>query len=163
MTCINDYLTAFRQLIDGSRLDGEQTLYQERKRDTRDIFGISHQLRILNLANGRLRPQYMILHIHGFRIFGVPVDEWLRVPHKGWAEGFLDTQVLRSGVYFNAEPLHKIWQDHLSHWVNASYYLYPKLMFQHGWNKKNNRYHSSRLADIVRPLIKNDTTTKLYK
>ena len=62
--------------------------------------------------------------------FGVPVDEWLRDPLKGWAEGLLDTQVLQAGGYFNAEPIRKIWQNHLSRRVNASYNLWPILMFQ---------------------------------
>jgi hypothetical protein len=62
---------AINQLANGDRLESELALDRERLCDIREITALCNQLRILDLANGRLRPQYTILHTQGYRVFGV--------------------------------------------------------------------------------------------
>ncbi len=71
MTQVRDYARAIGQLVDGSRLDGEIALDRERQRDVRDLVDLTKPLRILDLANGRLRPQFIILQAHGYSVFGI--------------------------------------------------------------------------------------------
>jgi asparagine synthase (glutamine-hydrolysing) len=64
--------------------------------------------------------------------FGVPLEEWLRGPLREWAEASLDASRLRSGGYFEPEPIRAAWDAHLSGRSNFHYPLWDVLMFQ-GW------------------------------
>ena len=63
---LKDYLVALRQLAYGDRLRGERKMDAERQNDLGSLIDFSRSLRILDLANGRLRPQYMLLQAQGF-------------------------------------------------------------------------------------------------
>ena len=59
--------------------------------------------------------------------FGIPLGEWLRGPLRDWAEDLLSESHLdASGI--RAEPVRRLWQDHLSGVANGQYLLWPVLM-----------------------------------
>ncbi len=66
-----DYTTGILQLLNGQRLIGEQKLAEHCHQDLTGIISVTPSTRILDLANGRLRPQYIILRAQGYRVFGV--------------------------------------------------------------------------------------------
>jgi asparagine synthase (glutamine-hydrolysing) len=62
--------------------------------------------------------------------FGVPIDSWLRGPLKEWAAALLDpTRLAREG-YLHAEPVTRLWQEHLSGRRNHQHALWNVIMFQ---------------------------------
>lgn len=68
--------------------------------------------------------------------FGIPLDSWLRGPLRNWAEALLDERRLRQEGYFHAEPIRKMWAEHLSGKQNWQYHLWSVLMFQ-AWLEEN--------------------------
>jgi asparagine synthase (glutamine-hydrolysing) len=62
--------------------------------------------------------------------FGVPIGEWLRGPLRDWAEDLLSPRRLAADGFFRAEPIRKVWADHLKGDVNMQYLLWSVLMFQ---------------------------------
>jgi len=68
---INDYFTAIKKLIQGERTRGERKLADERLADIRNYLDVNNSLRILDLANGYLRPQYLLLQADGHKVFGI--------------------------------------------------------------------------------------------
>jgi asparagine synthase (glutamine-hydrolysing) len=62
--------------------------------------------------------------------FGIPLAIWLRGPLRDWAGSLLDERRLRQEGYFNAAPILKAWQEHLSGRMNWEYHLWSVLMFQ---------------------------------
>ncbi len=62
--------------------------------------------------------------------FGVPIDIWLRGPLRDWAEELLDETRLRNEGFFEAAPIRKLWDEHLSGVHNWQYHLWTVLMFQ---------------------------------
>ncbi|SEO64306.1 asparagine synthase (glutamine-hydrolyzing) [Paenibacillus sp. OV219] len=68
--------------------------------------------------------------------FGVPIDHWLRGPLKDWAESLLSQDLLEQQGFFQAEPIRKKWNEHLSGRRNWQYALWPILMFQ-SWLESN--------------------------
>lgn len=62
--------------------------------------------------------------------FGIPLDSWLRGPLRQWAEELLDASRLKQEGFFYAEPIRKLWTEHLSGRHNWSYQLWSVLMFQ---------------------------------
>ena len=62
--------------------------------------------------------------------FGVPVDEWLRGPLRGWAEALLDESRLRREGLFDPAPIRKRWQEHASGLRDWTDSLWTILMFQ---------------------------------
>ncbi|MFM9912806.1 MAG: asparagine synthase (glutamine-hydrolyzing) [Methylophilaceae bacterium] len=62
--------------------------------------------------------------------FGIPLDNWLRGPLRGWAETLLDESRLLKEGFFDPLPIRLKWQEHLSGQRNWQYQLWNVLMFQ---------------------------------
>jgi asparagine synthase (glutamine-hydrolysing) len=62
--------------------------------------------------------------------FGVPIDFWLRVPLRDWAEGLLNEARLREEGYLNPAAVRNCWGEHLSGRRNWTTHLWNVLMFQ---------------------------------
>jgi asparagine synthase (glutamine-hydrolysing) len=62
--------------------------------------------------------------------FGVPINKWLRTELRAWASDLLDEQLLRQQGYFYAEPIVRMWDEHVSGTADRSSELWPVLMFQ---------------------------------
>lgn len=65
------YARFFGDLVSGARIAHERALAQWRARDLAPFFDPRQSWRILDLANGRLRPQYALLGAAGQRVVGV--------------------------------------------------------------------------------------------
>ncbi len=59
------------QLATGSRLKSEHAIAVQREQDIAPHFPANPRLRVLDLANGRLHPQYAILQSSGHCVFGI--------------------------------------------------------------------------------------------
>jgi asparagine synthase (glutamine-hydrolysing) len=62
--------------------------------------------------------------------FGVPINKWLRAELREWASELLDGQLLQQQGYFHAEPIVRMWNEHVSGTSDRSTELWPILMFQ---------------------------------
>jgi len=62
--------------------------------------------------------------------FGIPIDVWLRGPMKDWAYELIKPSRLKMEGYFNPDPIHQKWNEHLSGKRNWAYHLWDILMFQ---------------------------------
>jgi ubiquinone/menaquinone biosynthesis C-methylase UbiE len=67
----SDYFISFRQLISGKRVRDERALAVERARDLLPDIDLNRPQRVLDLANGRLRPQYELLRAVGHHVVGI--------------------------------------------------------------------------------------------
>lgn len=67
----NDYLRYTWQMLNGFRARGEQAMADHRERDIAPYLNIQKPLTILDLANGRLRPQYTLLKAAGHHVYGI--------------------------------------------------------------------------------------------
>lgn len=65
------------QLLDGFRLASEQSIAADRERDLAPYLDLHARLRVLDLANGRLRPQYSLLQAQGYHAFGIDLANQL--------------------------------------------------------------------------------------
>jgi SAM-dependent methyltransferase len=66
-----DYLHYGWQLLNGFRARGEQLIATERNRDIADYIDSETSLRVLDVANGSLRPQYTLLQAVGHFTCGI--------------------------------------------------------------------------------------------
>ncbi len=66
-----DYAVSLRQLLTGRRTRDERRLAAERDRDLAGHLARDAALTVLDLANGRLRPQYLLLRAAGHRVVGI--------------------------------------------------------------------------------------------
>jgi len=62
--------------------------------------------------------------------FGVPLGDWLRGPLRDWADELLSEDRLKSEGFFHAEPIRKMWNEHLSGKRNWMARLWTILTFQ---------------------------------
>lgn len=62
--------------------------------------------------------------------FGVPLDSWLRGPLKAWAGDLLASARLKHEGFLHAEPIAKMWNEHLSGRRNHHHALWTVLMFE---------------------------------
>jgi asparagine synthase (glutamine-hydrolysing) len=62
--------------------------------------------------------------------FGIPVGEWIKGPLRPWAEELLDQGQLRQQGFFDADVVHRRWQQHLRGERDATPALWAVLMFQ---------------------------------
>lgn len=84
---IIDYFTFLQSLLTGERLRAEFSLVQRREDDVSSICSPNEPLHILDLANGRLRPQYFILQNQGHKVIGVdlanhPASDAFSLPYR---------------------------------------------------------------------------------
>ncbi len=68
--------------------------------------------------------------------FGVPVGEWIKGPLRPWAEDLLDSRRLREQGFFDAEKVHRRWNEHLRGERDSTPALWAVLMFQ-SWHAEN--------------------------
>src|SRR5215212_7618890 len=66
-----DYPRYVWQMLNGSRTNHERQLAEMRQCDITPLIDTSRSLRVLDLANGRLRPQYTISKAAGHQVYGV--------------------------------------------------------------------------------------------
>ena len=76
--------------------------------------------------------------------FGVPLDDWLRGPLRGWAEALLDERRLRDQGFFHLRPIRQAW-DELLAGRGSHLKLWPVLIFQ-SWMEAQNR--STHVANM---------------
>lgn len=62
--------------------------------------------------------------------FSIPLATWLRGSLREWAESLLDSQRLHRESFFEAAPIRRKWQEHLSGKRDHSRLLWSVLMFQ---------------------------------
>jgi asparagine synthase (glutamine-hydrolysing) len=62
--------------------------------------------------------------------FAAPIGSWLRGPLREWAESLLAEDRLRREGYLRADPVRKVWNEHLAGDRNAQEMLWTVLMFQ---------------------------------
>ncbi len=66
-----DYLRYVSQILNGFRVSHERALAHIREQDTAPYLDGNHPLRVLDLANGYLRPQYTLLKAGGHQVYGI--------------------------------------------------------------------------------------------
>ena len=62
--------------------------------------------------------------------FGIPVGEWIKGPLRPWAEELIDAGRMASDGWFDAERVHRRWQQHLSGSRDSPVAIWTVLMFQ---------------------------------
>ncbi len=100
---LKDYWATARGLLDGSRVEMETKAALQREVDLSLLLDFSQSLRVLDLANGNLAPQYTLLQAAGHEVYGIDlvnlagsswqdsayrIAQWLYARHvpgkKGW-------------------------------------------------------------------------------
>ncbi|MFL5806072.1 MAG: class I SAM-dependent methyltransferase [Roseiflexaceae bacterium] len=66
-----DYLRYTWQMLNGFRVYAERGIAERRRHDIVPYVGSYKPLRILDVANGRLRPQYTLLKADGHHVYGI--------------------------------------------------------------------------------------------
>ena len=79
-----DYVRYAWQMLQGARSEAEWELATRRAKDISPYQQIDNRsLRILDIANGRLRPQYTILRSQGHQVYGI---DWVNRPSASRAD-----------------------------------------------------------------------------
>lgn len=88
----SDYPRYAWQMMTGFRVNHERQLANLRQRDLAPYLDLSRPLEVLDLANGRLRPQFAILSGAGHHVYGVdlanrPTPSWVNIAYRAtrWA------------------------------------------------------------------------------
>ncbi len=68
--------------------------------------------------------------------FGVPVDQWLRGPLRGWAEELLSEDRLKAQGFLDPKPVRVRWEQHVKGMNNWRDSLWVVLMWQ-AWLQEN--------------------------
>ena len=68
--------------------------------------------------------------------FAIPIGEWIRGPLRPWAEDLLNRDRLKREGFFDADTVHRRWQQHLRKELDATPSLWAVLMFQ-AWHAEN--------------------------
>lgn len=68
---LSDYPRYAWQMLNGFRADGERRVFDWRQQDIAPLLRIDRPLRVLDVANGRLRPQYTLLRASGHEVYGI--------------------------------------------------------------------------------------------
>ena len=71
------------RLFNGFRAQSEHNIDQQRRSDIQPYLDQSRSLRILDLANGRLRPQYTLLKAAGHQVVGI---DFVNRPALNWTD-----------------------------------------------------------------------------
>lgn len=79
----SDYPRYAWQLLTGFRARHEQQIAEVRERDLAPYLDLHQPLRVLDLANGRLRPQYGLLRALGHQVYGVDLANR---PRTNWVD-----------------------------------------------------------------------------
>jgi asparagine synthase (glutamine-hydrolysing) len=105
---------------------------------------IPTEMKIRNGAGKYILKQLLFSHVpsHLFARpkagFSVPIGAWLKGPLRPWADDLLSRERLDREGYFSGAMIQKRWQDHLAGRRDATYSLWPILMFQ-SWNDQTTR------------------------
>jgi SAM-dependent methyltransferase len=83
-----DYLITLLQLLNGQRYFREVSIAKRRELDLSPYININSRLKILDLANGRLRPQYYLLQSKGYEVFGIDIVNASKSSHIDLAYRF---------------------------------------------------------------------------
>lgn len=70
--------------------------------------------------------------------FGMPIDDWLRGPLRGWAEDLLSESSLKRAGHVDVNYIRQIWQEHLSGRKNWHHHLWVVLSL-HAWQESVDR------------------------
>ncbi len=62
--------------------------------------------------------------------FSTPMARWMRGPLRGWGEELLDPSRLHREGFFDAEEVHRLWEQHQSGQRDCALLLWTVLMFQ---------------------------------
>src|SRR5437764_905097 len=78
-----EYAAYFWQLLSGFRVAHERKWAAVRKHDIMPYLDATRPLRVLDLANGSLRPQYFLLKSGGADVYGIDL---VNMPGVGWKD-----------------------------------------------------------------------------
>src|SRR5690349_20362991 len=74
---ITDYIRYTWQMLNGMRTNAERGISELRQHDIAAYLEAHRAWRVLDVANGRLRPQYTMLKAAGHQVYGV---DWVNRP-----------------------------------------------------------------------------------
>lgn len=120
---IKDYVRFGWQLYIGSRMRHERWIADLRRADLSPYLLEQSALRVLDLANGQLRPQYRILQGQGQRVFGI---DMINRPKSGWRE---NAYKIARRLYARGLQSNPFWPDDTLVCGDVSALPFPDLSF----------------------------------